>query len=240
MATGTFQLTEDKQYKKVKNKSRTNVINNPIFIDSQKFLNDDYWINFFNDLAYNRFPKGFKYSEGCLCFRKPGKIYKIKVEQDPDAVAKQVIDFFHQYGDIYSPQEKVSVESEERSDVTWKSLKNIEKKAYLNRYINKMIKKWNLKNEEAQQFSNTINNGVSDGSIKSKRIILQNKEIGSIEDIEYKNNKIEIKLTSKRNKTSKSTCKDKINPYIKQWMEVLKKIESRRSEIRLPLIAVQI
>lgn len=232
MATGTFQLTEEK-YKKAKNKSRTNVINNPIFIESQKFITDDYWINFFTDLAHNKLPKGFKYSEGCLCFRKPGKIYKIKLDQNPELAAKQIVDFFHQYADIYSPQEKNSIESEEREDVTWKSLKNIEKKAYLNRYINRMIKKWNLKTEEAQNFSNVINNGVSDGSIKSKRIIIKNKEIDSIDDIQYKDKKIEIKLTSKRSTNNKTVYKDKVNPYIKQWIEVLKKIESRRSEISL-------
>jgi hypothetical protein len=231
--TGTFQLLEDKQYKKPKNKSRTNVISHQVFIDSQKHIIDEYWINFFTDLAYNKFPKGFKYIEGCLCYRKPGKIYKTKIDNYPDVAAKQIIEFFHQYGDIYSPQEKISVESEERDDVTWKSLKAIEKKSYLNRYINKTSKKWNLNDDQSCQFNNTINNGISDGSIKSNRVIIKNKEIVEIEDVVFKSGKIEIKLTSKRNKSNKITNKTKTNLHIKKWVDILKKLETRRTSLQI-------
>ena len=134
---GTFSLVNKEKIKNNKVKSRSNALINPIFTKIKGYLSDEYWISFMDDLSMNKFPKGFSYKDGSLNYRKPGKVYKKKLDLDLEIASEQVLDFFHEYAAKYSPEEKINMESTEVQEITWRNLKAIEKDVYINDYLNK-------------------------------------------------------------------------------------------------------
>ena len=204
---------------------------NPIFCKIKEYLSDEYWISFMDDLAMNKFPKGFSYRDGSLIYRKPGKIYKKKLDSDLEAAVEQILDFFHEYAAKYSPDEKASMESVETQEITWRSLKYVEKHVYINNYLSKMKNKWALTSEEFIWFANQITTNISNGSIKSNRIIMHNKSIKKIVDVTFdiKTREFYIKLTSKRSNSKSTSKKNKLHPHLKHLVKYLKKLESHKN-----------
>ena len=226
---GTFSLVNRETITRPKGKSRSTALINPVFMKIRRYIDDDYWKSFLEELAINKFPKGFSFKDGYLIYRKPGKTYKTKLDDDREIAGKQTIEFFHEYASKYSPDEKKIV-VEEDYEITWKGLKNLEKYVYIEDYIKRMKSKWKLNQEEFAYFSNEITNGINNGSIKSNRIILKGKGIKKIEDVEFDRDtrEFEIKLTSRRTNT-KSKASKRVDPLVKQWIKYLKKIQSHRN-----------
>lgn len=229
---GTFQLVNQERIKKKEPKFRTNTLINPIFIKIKKHITDSYWKNFMDELALNKFPKGFGYKDGFLTFRKPGKVCKTKLDDHPEIAGSQIIDFFHEYAARYSPEEKASLENKFQ-EITWKSLKNLEKTIYLEDYILKISELWELDEDEIEYFTTTIMNGVSNGSIKGNRILVEDKAIVEIEGVDFdlQTREFDIRLTSKRNNENKKIKKSKkVDPLVKMWVKYLKKLEAHKEK----------
>ncbi len=218
---------------KSKTKPKSTPIPHPVFAKLANYTEDKYWQDFFTRLSLNKFPFGFSFYAGNLYYKKGTKPPKIPVIDFTEETANNVIRFFGIHGSYFSPEDKKNRENREESDketietYEWKKLKKCEKTLYLEDYINRMVEDWDLEDNEKEEFSEIIFEGIDNGQIKGNRINLSRNRIENIDDVDFDMEKrtFEIKLTAKR--ISKPSTKQKVDPLSKKWTEaVLKKIKN--------------
>jgi hypothetical protein len=219
---------------KTKVKSKSQIIPHPIFAKLIIHTEDEYWQHFFTRLSLNKFPFGFSFYAGSLFYKKGTKPPKLLVTESDEETANNVIKFFGMHGSYFSSNDKKEKEDENKTPDSpenelyeWKKLKKSEKTLYIENYIRKMAEEWDLEDEEKDEFSEIIFEGIDSGQIKGNRINLSKDQIESISEVDFDEDKrtFEIKLTAKR--ISKPSTKQKADPLTKKWTEALiKKIKN--------------
>jgi hypothetical protein len=216
-----------------KNKARSTVIPNPIFLTLKENVDDAEWVSHFEDFANDIFPRGFHVHHdpkeerpSTLVFKKGRSDVPLFLEGDAEELAQRVIRFFHEHHCLYSKKDKHSLQKKEVPvERKWRNFKAFEKQQALQTYVQEFAIDHKLKAIQIDDFHEQIFEGIDDGSIKPNRIILDGSRIVEISGVEYDADEQEfsIKLTAKR-KNKASTSK-KSDPIVKDWEKALTKVQ---------------
>lgn len=172
------------------------IVQYPIFLECVNYIDDEYWIDLYNDFAVGKFPKGIYISNNTLYIGSKWKNggYNL-LDKDPEIIANEVHDFIIQNTAIYSAQdinkrnqgrkeEKKQIEVERFNQIKKKN----EKEMLIVNYVLKMKNKLKLSWSETKDLFNIIKIGFitrqitsNDVNIKVKNGIVEIKKISGIE-----------------------------------------------------------
>lgn len=169
---------------------------------------DKFWADFFEKCSKNIFPDGFSFAENVIYYSGKNKeIYKLEVSENTPMELVQ--DFFHFYGQIFSPldQSKKKKNNGRVSVKSWGKISTANKIIYIEKYINSLDL---TKNEKVKTIRELIM-GIMTGKIKSKHVIFD-ESLGEIKDITcFDFDSLEVVEAFKSRKISKDSVLEK-NP----------------------------
>ena len=168
----------------------------PIFQEAANSTDDEFWKNFFMDLACNNAPKRFVIDKTTLKFysKKDGFIYYY-VNQTGDKIANEVKTLLNKNliiysdidyeNDIENKNNEIAEYKEVSSINDWKKIKHKKtKNAIITRYVLSMKEAYELNWKETNQLYNTIISAFFEiHSHKSTDIVIKNGQIISIKGI---------------------------------------------------------
>jgi len=219
----------------------------PIFETCSQLISDVFWVDLLIKSSQGKFKRGFTYKDGYLIYKNKDKLF---LESDPIQVLNQYIYFFRNKAGIMSDNDKKMeskiieqkmVEQNENQEFTWSDIKCSKiKDIFINEYIEKVSKYYNLNNEEKLQLKCTIYYGVILGSFNSENIEIVDRTITSIRGLNYDNDtrtfSIDSHCVPKKNNANKSKRKIKGSEplqegkYVslsKKWCQFIKHLEKK-------------
>jgi hypothetical protein len=213
------------------------IIIHPCFQECQNFTLDQFWKDIFLLCACNKFPRGIRYdsSQKSLFVRTPGTAGRTKVEivslpENTEEIYLTLINIFKEKLGIFSSlnlqikrAELKNIQSQRKIDLDceWKKIKprSFKYQMIIN-YVSKLKDTYNLNIKEAKLLLSRIQLGFHLKKISSDDVCYSNREIQSINGLEYNNLKKEwIIVNSAKivNKTEKPITSQKFNQSIDRF-----------------------
>lgn len=174
----------------------------PIFLECCKYVDDSFWENIFENLAYGKTPYGTYISKNFLCCSYKNKEFSYKIERkDPEELYKDVYNLLNNKLGILSSKEKVKQKDnfqkteEKMKEVRqeWATIrkKNV-KELILERYVLNMQKKYFLTVKQTKYLLSIIIVALMFKAISSDDIEYSDNKIHKINGIDFEKNKIII------------------------------------------------
>jgi hypothetical protein len=227
--------TKQKRTKKAKD------VVHQIFSDFCNMTNDNMWKGLFQKASIDKFPQGFSYSNNFLLFKKRNKIEKIEIENSTEENLAETINFFKKFGSICDDENENDVfnylYSMVKEYTSWSQIRGKKKKDYfLSGYVDFLIKKYNLNEEESRHLHDQIHFGYCLKIIDSNNIKIENMEIVNIDNLIFDENtrKFELLGEPKYKKTSrKRNANEAIpkNSSLYLWLKYVSKITGNTESI---------
>ena len=169
----------------------------PIFLECLKFINDSFWENIFEDLAYGKTPYGTYINKDFLCCNYKDKEFSYKIEKkDPETLYNDIYSLLGKKLGILSIRDKTNrqidfqnIENElKECRKNWSNIrkKNI-KDLLIERYVLNMKNEHSLSYKQAQTLLSTIFIGLVFKVISVKDIKYIDGSITEIEGITFSN-----------------------------------------------------
>jgi hypothetical protein len=170
----------------------------PIFLECLKYINDGFWENIFEDLAYGRTPYGTYITKDILCCNYKDKEFQYKIEKkNPEALYNEIYYLLHKKLGVLSLRDKANkqldfqmIENELKE--CRKSWSNIRKKNIKDLLIEKFVLDMKLKHSltyiQAQKLLSNIFIGLIFKVISVKDIEYVGGKIISINGIIFSEN----------------------------------------------------
>lgn len=145
---------------------------------------DQFWVDKFNDCSTGKFPRGFSYNDGHIHYKK-GKILRIP-NNSYDAV-RNVIEFFHLNGGIFSPTEEKNYERPTAllENFSWKKISKQTQFCAKSFFVDKKKVELNLSREETEQLRKVVDSGISKRFFANENIKFNGNCIFEIEGLCY-------------------------------------------------------
>lgn len=192
----------------------------PIFLECNKFVEDAFWENVFNELAHGKTPYGTYINKDFLCCGYKGKEFSYKIERkDPKVLYDDVYELLgHKLG-ILSQKEKVKKRldfhelektiKESRQD--WGNIrkKNVKDVLY-EKFVLEMKNKHSLSVKETKNLLSVILIGIMFKTITAKDITYEEDKITKINGIDF----VEGQLVLSRSLYSSSSQKTSQTPVV--------------------------
>ena len=167
----------------------------PVFLECLKFINDSFWENIFEDLAYGKTPYGTYINKEFLCCNYKDKEFSYKIEKkDPEILYNDIYSLLGKKLGILSIRDKTNrqidfqnIENElKECRKNWSNIrkKNI-KDLLIERYVLNMKTKYSLSYKQAQTLLSTIFIGLVFKVISVKDIKYSDGIITEIEGISF-------------------------------------------------------
>lgn len=223
----------------------TAVIIHPCFRECQDFTLDQYWKDILFACACNKFPRGVRYdsSTGTLYVRTPSTGGKTKVEaidlpEKPEEAYKVLVGVFRDKLGMYSSRdlqikkkELDEIQNQRRvnMDCEWKKLKprSIKDLMIMN-YVSRMKEEHNLTPKEAKQLLSTIQLGFQFKELNSEDVEYADREIKSINGLEYIETERKWVITNPSKPVSKSEKTVTTQKFCQSIDRFLREYKSRR------------
>ncbi len=248
--TSTLSLT--RMYtditKSKKQKSKVTVLY-PIFEKCSILTTDEFWIDIFTKASIGKFKRGFSFKDNYLVFNKNKD--KIYLSSDPITAINECLYFFKNKAGIQSETDKMverkiieakMVEANKNIRYTWGDFKKGKiKELFLDEYINVLVVRHSLNDDEKIQLKHILNYGIILGSFGSHNIIFENNRIQNIEGLLFDNLtrlfSISPLYPTKKSSASKNNKKRNIIPlfvgkYIsitEKWNKFIQHFETKAS-----------
>lgn len=172
----------------------------PIFLECCESIEDTFWKNVFEDLAYGKCPYGTYISKDFLCCNYKNKEFSYKIEKkDPEVLYTDIHTLFVKKLGLLSHKDKidkkidfVNIENEiKESRKSWSNIrkKNI-KDLLIENYVISMKNKYVLSLKQARHLISLIFIGMVFKVITVKDIEYEDGEIKNIEGIKFGKKKI--------------------------------------------------
>jgi len=169
----------------------------PVFLECLQFINDAFWENIFEDLAYGKTPYGTYINKDFLCCNYKNKEFSYKIEKkDPKTLYNDIYSLLGKKLGILSIRDKTNrqidfqnIENElKECRKNWANIrkKNI-KDLLIERYVLNMKNKYSLSYKQAQTLLSTIFIGLVFKVISVKDIKYSDGNITEIEGISFSN-----------------------------------------------------
>jgi hypothetical protein len=167
----------------------------PVFLECLQFINDAFWENIFEDLAYGKTPYGTYISKDFLCCNYKDKEFSYKIEKkDPETLYNDIYSLLGKKLGILSLRDKTNrqidfqnIENElKECRKNWANIrkKNI-KDLLIERYVLNMKTKYSLSYKQSQTLLSTIFIGLVFKVISVKDIKYSDGSITEIDGITF-------------------------------------------------------
>lgn len=174
----------------------------PVFLECLQFINDTFWENIFEDLAYGKTPYGTYINKDFLCCNYKDKEFSYKIEKkDPETLYNDIYLLLGKKLGILSLRDKTNkqidfqnIENElKECRKNWANIrkKNI-KDLLIERYVLNMKKKYSLTYKQSQNLLSTIFIGLVFKVISVKDIKYSDGCITEIEGITFSEKKFKV------------------------------------------------
>ena len=212
----------------------------PIFLECIQLIDDRFWENIFEDLAYGKTPYGTYISKDSLCCNYKDKEFIYKIEKkDPQKLYNDVYILLSKKLGLLSQQDKLNkkidiqkIEEEiKEGRKNWLSIrkKNI-KDLLIENYVINMKNKYSLSIKQAKYLSSIIFIGIIFKIITVKDINYKNGIIEKIDGIEFKNKEIILLRDIYNINLNKTNIiieeKKYISLYWEKYIETLEKLDN--------------
>lgn len=167
----------------------------PIFAECANVLEDAFWSEKLNAMAYGKFPAKFAYQNGALVFKKGVKVVaSLTVDTNAYESAYVVVDFLRQHGGLTSPLDKqitVTLEhdrhrqSQPREQLTWGTAKKRMQECMLSHYLMAQKASMGLSDFEIEHLRQTIRLGISNKYFGNHNIRVEDNQIQMIEGLRW-------------------------------------------------------
>jgi hypothetical protein len=168
----------------------------PVFIEASRYIVDDYWRNFFEQLAHNVLPMYFRIINNVIVYKNKKVFAEFMISRlenklglpDFDEEIEQLIDFFQKYGNTYSEDDLKRFKeyfSEKNNDFTWNKCSKALKFELLKLFMNKEKQEKNLDNEEFLSLKILLIQAFLNKELNNKDLELENKRIKLIKKLSW-------------------------------------------------------
>jgi hypothetical protein len=172
----------------------------PIFLECCELIDDTFWKNVFEDLAYGKCPYGTYINKDFFCCNYKNKEFSYKIERkDPEQLYNDIHLLLSKKLGLLSYKDKIKKKIdfnniEEEIKECRKSWSNIRKKnikdLLIENYVIDMKNKYSLTIKKARNLLSIIFIGMVFKIITVKDIIYENGSIQNINGISFKTNEI--------------------------------------------------
>jgi hypothetical protein len=172
----------------------------PIFLECCELIDDTFWKNVFEDLAYGKCPYGTYINKDFFCCNYKNKEFSYKIEKkDPEILYNDIYSLLVKKLGLLSHKDKIKkkidfTNIEEEIKEYRKSWSNIRKKnikdLLIENYVIDMKNKYNLTVKQARNLLSLIFIGMVFKVIVVKDIIYEDGVIKNINGISFKKNEI--------------------------------------------------
>lgn len=174
----------------------------PVFLECLQFINDIFWENIFEDLAYGRTPYGTYINKEFLCCNYKNKEFSYKIEKkDPELLYNDIYTLLGKKLGILSSRDKTNrqidfqnIENElKEGRKNWSNIrkKNI-KDLLIEKYVLNMKDKYSLSYKQAQSLLSNIFTGLIFKVFTVKDIKYNDGIISEIDGITFSDKKFII------------------------------------------------
>jgi hypothetical protein len=172
----------------------------PIFLECSEFIEDRFWENIFEDLAYGKCPYGTYINKNFFCCNFKDKEFSYKIEKkDPKKLYYDIYELLNIKLGLMSQQDKIkkkidfhNIEEEiKEGRKNWSKIrkKNI-KDLLIENYVIEMKNKYSLTLKQVKRLLSIIFIGMVFKIINTKDIIYEDGVIKKIEGIDFKKKEI--------------------------------------------------
>ena len=172
----------------------------PIFLECCELIEDTFWKNVFEDLAYGKCPYGSYISKDFFCCNYKNKEFSYKIEKkDTNVLYNDIYDLLVKKLGLLSHKDKIKkkvdfVTLENSIKEYRKNWSNIRKKnikdLLIENYVISMKNKYSLTIKQARNLLSLIFIGMVFKVITVKDIIYEDGIISNIDGISFKNNEV--------------------------------------------------
>lgn len=211
------------------------------------YIDDQYWRDILEQIAYHKYPKGFIIRNYVLSFKKNmNSIHSVNLEDlSPEEVCDKIIEFLQEHGNMKSciDRENDRIISEEirnknNSVTEWKDLRSVRKQnIFLTNYAIELAEGKDISHHDIFCL---LSAGVMLKNILPSDIVITDNRITSIKGLKYRNGKYILtnNETPKRSKIRNNTplniklMMTKPHPVNKSWDSILKSMSNRKVETK--------
>ena len=170
----------------------------PVFLDSCNYIENIFWENIFEEMAYGKCPMGVFFHGDYICSKIKGREFSYKIDNSKSAktIYKDIYKILSEKMKILSIHDKNKIQDEyklientlknERKNWIDIKKKNI-KETFIETYILSSQKKYNLSFDKAKELLSYISTAISLKNILSSDINWDGKKITNINGIQFKN-----------------------------------------------------
>jgi hypothetical protein len=174
----------------------------PFFLECCQFIDDIFWENIFEDLAYGKPPYGTYISKDFLCCNYKKKEFSYKIEKKQTSVIyNEVFELLSKRLGLLSPQDKLrkkkdfnDYENSIKDNIkTWSDIrKKNTKELLIELYITRMKNKYFLTSKQCEYLFSIIIIAIIFKVITSDDILFENGRINNIKGINFEKKKFII------------------------------------------------
>lgn len=186
-----------KSKKDKKSSDKYRKIVNQLFFECLNYIEDEFWISKFKKMAYGTFPSGFFFKNHTIYKKKKNKTVSEKISEIPSEAYKEVKNFLHDNGNIYSIKdleliEQLTKEDEDNQEINknceWKNYKTLHKNVLIYNYIDELADKENISKENKNNLLNDIKLGLYLKILTDEDFIVENNFISEIKKLKKDEN----------------------------------------------------
>lgn len=210
----------------------------PVFLECLHYVENIFWENIFEDLAYSKPPYGTYFSKNFFCCNQKNKEFVYKIEKkSAEKIYKEVYDILKSKFGLLSEKDKISKKKKfiqfednlKKSRIKWADIrkKNL-KDALIEVYVLKMKKKYQLTFAQAKYLLSVIFIAMIFKIITSKDIIYNDGRIEDIKGITFSKKKFIIKHEiHSLTKTNFNIDNQKLS-MVENWDKYVKELHKKK------------
>ena len=238
---------------KVRNSAKNRrIVEYPIFDQIMLKETDTFWVSFFDDAAVGKFPRNFKYDNGCLVYRVKSKNIEIKIPDDPELAVMEIKRFLLDQAGIQSPDDIVFKKKMEEQRISqllqneitdWSHIRGEKQQTtMISIFVEKIGSYYKLNLEERKGLMQKIKLGIFAGYFNNENIQMGGNQIVNIIGLDFDEDckefsiqrndlymtKINKKMIADTTLSSSYEIQDNVNvnkkSLLKNWQKYLKEV----------------
>lgn len=215
---------------------------NPIFQEYSEYTEDLYWKDIFRDAAKGTFPNKFSYNNGNLVFTRGNKTNVHEIDPASFEAAYACIEFFQQYGNLYSPIDIAERDAPVSEEFIWENLSKKTQEMLIDDHIDDLGKSLTLSESERIDLDQILRLAICMKIINKTHIQLNGKRIHQVQGLVWDPTPrkffLDPTVTATVKKSSKSkpkagklgVAKDTAPQFYAQWISFITKLDDKATQ----------
>lgn len=213
-------------------KTKTKEIINQIFDDCRAVIEDNFWKDLLEDMAYGKMPRGFSFSDGVLKYVKGTKKQSIALPNNPLMCIEEIKNFMRN-GNIISEND-LTENKESNVTIKWKALSKKAREYLIIEYVYRTATQFNMTKEDRACFLELVND-ILFNYVDSSKVNLKLRQLDTVPGLLWKNGTPYRDPALKiRQKSSKSSTKKDVEVsyyFSNSWKSIVNRIKKRNGII---------